>query len=98
MIVTEDTARRIVSLHETVRALRKDIAEIDSGTLGVVTVSANYQGPEVRGSYQRSVFKREVRFDGDQARWISNLIRERKQLRLDAFVRELRQLNAEVPE
>lgn len=98
MTITIETARRIVDLHNWVANLRKDIAEIDSGTVKGVTVSAYYTDENERDRWGGPKFKREAKFDGDEARWIANMIRKRKQNKLDAYLRELRQLNASIPE
>lgn len=98
MTISIEVARRIVELHGWVASLRKDLEEIDTGTVGKVTVVANYSVPKNGSSWDTTRFKREVDFTGDDAKWVAGMIRKRKQLRLDAYIRELRQLNASIPE
>ena len=91
-----ETARRIIQLNDWIKSLRKDIAEIDAGRADVVTISVDYIGPKLQGSYYDSQFRRQMKLDGDDARRVANLIRHRKQQKLDDYLRELRRLDGEI--
>lgn len=95
-MISIKTAHRIIELNNWVKALRADLKELDSAEIEGVTLQALYKGPKLNSSYYHSEVKREMKFIGDDARWAANLIRKRKQERLDGWLRELRQLDGEI--